>query len=177
MGLGPSPRRKAGFGWVRRRWRTRKFGLMGQRLGRLERHPTPRVIGDRCIEPKRGALEAGPARHVVDLWITFYEIAIASNRQMPYNSGGWHAPLETHSTSPLEPPSPPGVAFAAPTLSSRPFLRRQSNSQSLPFRRASGERPSNPHLRPPSPPVAQRRPNRSASAALAAGAATRRRRR
>ena len=112
----------------------------------------------------------------VDLWITFYKVAIAYKRDIAYNSAEWHAPQMTLSISPWElRPIPGAVPAAAPTPPSHRCRRRRYIPPSLTHRRKSAMRRSS---LPPSPlpqPASALMRNRRAGGAAAADDATRRR--
>src|SRR3972149_3446706 len=65
----------------------------------------------------------------------FDETAIASNREMAYNDGRWHAPEKTRSTLHREPPSLPG---AGPPPSSSPLSPRRLPTTAMKPSRSAG---------------------------------------
>ncbi len=126
-----------------------------------------RLLTDKA--PKRAASTD------VDLWITFYKVAIAYKHEIAYNSAEWHAPQKTRSISPWEPrPLPGAVPAAAPTPPSHHFRRHRYMPLRVACRRKRLQGLNHPPSPIPRPAMALKR-NPSAGGAAAVDAATRRR--
>jgi len=152
------------------------FGRMNQVEPEQSRRQTTKRPSQTSAQIPNGAGgRLGPPCIGVDLWITFYAIAIAHNREMTYNGAEWHPARMTRWTSLPRLVSPPTAAsVAALTPSFRLFpchcLRYR---RSRPYRPGCPVQPDHLHL-PPRRRRADTKLHPRADAAIAADGVTRR---
>src|SRR3972149_8929842 len=115
----------------------------------------------------------GPPCIGVDLWITFYAIAIAHNREMTYNGAEWHPARMTRWTSLprlVSPPTAASVAALTPSFRLFPCHRLRYRRSRL-YRPGCPVQPDHLHL-PPRRRRAETDLHPRADAAIAAGRGT-----
>jgi len=161
----PQPKQIAGFGRMKQVEPEQSRRQTTRRPSQTQR-PIPNGAGG-CLSPPCIG---------VDLWITFYAIAIAHNREMTYNSGEWHPARTTRWTSLPRLVSPPTAAsVAALTPSFRLFpCHHLRYRRSRPYRPGLPVQPDHLHLLPPRRRRAETDLHPRADAAIAADGVTRR---